>query len=103
MSGVPGFWRWAADHPDAPAAVDVDGRRWSYGELGDRVDRTSRWLRASGIGPGEPVAIVAGNSVGFLAATLAAAQVGVRYTLVNRHLAPPEDSPTSSTTAGPDS
>ena len=36
------------------------------------------------------MAIVAGNSVGFLAATLAAAQVGVRYTLVNRHLAPPE-------------
>ena len=39
---------------------------------------------------GAPMAIVAGNSVGFLAVTLAAAQVGVRYTLVNRHLAPPE-------------
>jgi long-chain acyl-CoA synthetase len=90
VSSVPGFWRWAADHPDASAAIDVDGRTWSYGELGDRVDRTSRWLQANGIGPGEPVAIVAGNSVGFLAATLAAAQVGVRYTLVNRHLAPPE-------------
>ena len=90
MSGVPGFWRWAADHPDAPAAIDVDGRTWSYGELGEHVDRTSRWLQRSGIGPGEPMAIVAGNSVGFLAATLAAAQVGVRYTLVNRHLAPPE-------------
>jgi long-chain acyl-CoA synthetase len=90
VSGVPGFWRWSVEHPDAPAAIDVDGRTWSYGELGDRVDRTSRWLQSIGIGAGDPVAIVAGNSVGFLAATLAAAQVGVRYTLVNRHLAPPE-------------
>ena len=78
------------EHPDALAAIDVDGRAWSYGELGDRVDRTSRWLQSIGIGAGDPMAIVAGNSVGFLAATLAAAQVGVRYTLVNRHLAPPE-------------
>ena len=86
MSDVPGFWRWAAEHPDDVATVDVDGAATTFGELGARVDRTSRWMQSAGIGPDVPLALVAGNSVGFLAATLAAAQIGARYTLVNRHL-----------------
>src|SRR4051794_39600521 len=90
MSEVPGFWRRATTDPDATAIVDVDGVAISYGALGDRVDRTSRWLQSLGIGPDAPVAIVAGNSAGFLPVTLAAAQIGARSTLVNRHLAPPE-------------
>jgi long-chain acyl-CoA synthetase len=90
VSEVPGFWRRATTHPDTTAAIDVDGSSLSYGELGGRVDRTSLWLQSVGIGPGVPLAVVAGNSVGFLMVTLAAAQIGARYTLVNRHLAPPE-------------
>ncbi len=90
MSGVPGFWQWAAANPDVVAAIDIDGSTVTYGELGDRVDRASRWLQSLGIGPDAPLAVVAGNSVGFLMITLAAAQIGARYTLVNRHLAPPE-------------
>ena len=84
--GVPGFWAFAADHPTAIAAVG-NGRLWTYGELGERVNRTSHWLLERGIGPDRAMAVVAGNSVELLAVVLAAAQIGARYTLVNRHLA----------------
>ena len=47
------------------------------------------WLRARGVGPDGALAIVAGNSVEYLTVVLAAAQIGARYTLVNRHLAGP--------------
>ena len=90
MTVIPGFWRYAAAHPDEPAAVGPTGRRWSFGELGARVDRTSHWLRAHDVGPDGSLAIVAGNSVEYLTVVLAAAQIGTRYTLVNRHLAGPE-------------
>jgi long-chain acyl-CoA synthetase len=90
VSEIPGFWRFAGEHPDAPAAVDHSGRRWTFGELRDRVDRTSHWLRSRGVGPDGPLALVAGNSVDYLTTVLAAAQIGTRYTLVNRHLAGPE-------------
>jgi long-chain acyl-CoA synthetase len=90
VSEIPGFWRFAASHPDALAAIGPSGRRWTFGELADRVDRTSHWLRAQDVGPHGALAIVAGNSVEYLATVLAAAQIGTRYTLVNRHLAGPE-------------
>jgi long-chain acyl-CoA synthetase len=88
--GVPGFWRFAAAHPDRLAAVDVDGATVTFGELGHRVDRTSHWLRSRGIGPRAPLAVVARNSLSYLGVVLAASQVGTRYTLVNSHLTAPE-------------
>lgn len=90
MAEVPGFWHFAAAHPEALAAVGPSGQEWTFGELGDRVDRTSHWLRSKGVGPDGALALVAGNSVEYLTVVLAAAQIGTRYTLVNRHLAGPE-------------
>jgi long-chain acyl-CoA synthetase len=90
VSGIPGFWRFAEAHPGALAAVDTNGARWTFGALRDRVDRTSHWLASRGVGPDGSLALVAGNSVDYLAVVLAAAQIGTRYTLVNRHLAGPE-------------
>src|SRR5688572_27158604 len=90
VSEVPGFWRFAAAHPDALAAVGPSGKDWTFGELADRVDRTSHWLRSAGVGPDGALALVAGNSVEYLSVVLAAAKIGTRYTLVNRHLAGPE-------------
>jgi long-chain acyl-CoA synthetase len=87
---VPGFWRFAATHPDRVAAVDVDGRTVTFNELGREVDATSHWLRARGIGPDVPLAVVARNRISYLAVVLAAGQVGARYTLVNSHLTAPE-------------
>ena len=84
--GVPGFWRFAAAHPQRLAAVDVDGTAVSFGELGRQVDRTSHWLRSRGVGPDAPLAVVARNSLSYLGVVLAASQIGTRFTLVNSHL-----------------
>jgi long-chain acyl-CoA synthetase len=64
----------AADQPQRPALVTARGTV-SYGELRDRAGRAAG--RISGhIGPGDRVAIVAGNEPAFVAAYLATLAVG---------------------------
>jgi fatty-acyl-CoA synthase len=54
--------RIAADHPGAEAVVDVPaGRRWTYAELNADVRRLAAGLLASGIHPGDRVALWAPN------------------------------------------
>ena len=62
--------RMMREAPDAIAAIDgLDALSWQ--QLRDRVARNAGALRAKGLEPGEPVAILAHNSVDYLAWILA--------------------------------
>ncbi len=50
----------ARDYPDAPA-LQFFGRTMSYRELQEAIERAAAGLRAQGVGPGDPVAIVLPN------------------------------------------
>src|SRR6266498_2377198 len=57
--------RQARYRPDAIAVV-FEGQRLTYGQFWARVARAGNMLRALGIGPGDKVATVAGNSLELL-------------------------------------
>lgn len=81
----------AASSPDAPALVFNDpaaGRRvaWTYQELDSGVDRLARGLLAWGIGRGDHVAVMAGNSPEWLLLEYALARIGAVLVTVNTAL-----------------
>jgi acyl-CoA synthetase (AMP-forming)/AMP-acid ligase II len=65
----------AAHAPGSLAVVDGD-RRWSYGELDERVRRAAAGLVAAGVAPGDRVAIWAPNSADWIEAMLAVWSAG---------------------------
>jgi non-ribosomal peptide synthetase component E (peptide arylation enzyme) len=67
--------RQADAHPDREVMVDR-GRRVTYGELRDRVDRVAAGLRASGIGAGDVVTIQLPNWAEFAYVFFACERVG---------------------------
>ena len=67
--------RHARYRPDAPAVV-FEGHRLTYGEFWERVARVGNMLRALGIGPGDKVATVAGNSLELLETYWAVPTIG---------------------------
>ncbi|GAY11500.1 class I adenylate-forming enzyme family protein [Pseudonocardia sp. N23] len=76
----------AAATPDAPAVVAGGpgaATAWTYAELDDAARRAAAALAGLGAGPGEPVALLAGNSAEWLAATLGAMRTGARVDAVN--------------------
>lgn len=60
----------------AKAALVFRGRAITYGDLEDRVDRTAAALGAVGIGPGDRVALLAGNVPEFVAVLYGAMRAG---------------------------
>jgi len=64
------------EHDAGQRALHSRGRWTSYGELRDQVARARAALVARGMEPGDRVAIVAGNDVGFVVAYLAVLGVG---------------------------
>jgi long-chain acyl-CoA synthetase len=80
----------AAEDPDAPAVVDVDGSVTTRGELSRRVHALSHALRASGLGIDDRVAVLVHNSVRYFDWMLAGAQIGLHPVPLNFHLAPVE-------------
>jgi amino acid adenylation domain-containing protein/non-ribosomal peptide synthase protein (TIGR01720 family) len=70
--------RWAATAPHRPAVADGEGE-WSYGELNGRANRLCRRLLASGVRPGDVVAICVPRSRAFAACTLAVLKAGAAY------------------------
>lgn len=58
----------------------------TYGEFADAVHRLAAALRRAGVGPGEPVAVLARNGPLFCTALGAVAQLGAIGALVNTHL-----------------
>ena len=71
-------------HPQKTALIDTScNRRLTYGEYGDAVESTARGLIASGVVPGEVVAIFLANSWEFCAAYHASTLAGAIPTLLN--------------------
>ena len=64
------------DHDAGRRALHSRGGWTSYGELRDQVGRARAGLVAQGVEPGDRVAIVAANDVGFVVAYLAVLGVG---------------------------
>ena len=64
------------DHDAGRRALHSRGEWTSYGELRDQVGRARAGLVARGVEPGDRVAIVAANDVGFVVAYLAVLGVG---------------------------
>jgi acyl-CoA synthetase (AMP-forming)/AMP-acid ligase II len=76
-------------HPDAPAVL-ADDVELTWAGLASRVDRWVHALRAHGLGPGDRVACVSGNSAGTFEVLLAALHSGITLVPVNWHLTAPE-------------
>ena len=75
----------AARRPNQPAVVSPHGSR-TYAELDAGANRLARALQASGLAPGDAVALVCRNRPEFAEVHQAAARSGLRLTPVNWHL-----------------
>ncbi|MCT9095593.1 long-chain-fatty-acid--CoA ligase [Haloarchaeobius sp. HME9146] len=73
---------------DKEAVVGTDGRRFTYDELGDRVDRLAAALQARGIEKGDRVAVLDPNTHYHLEAAYATMQLGGVHTPLNYRLTP---------------
>jgi fatty-acyl-CoA synthase len=71
-------------------ALVYEGRRWTYGELADRVDELGAALRDRGIGPGDRVAYLGPNHPGFVETMFASLALGAIFVPLNTRLAPVE-------------
>ena len=71
-------------------ALVVDGRRTSYGELGERVDRWRVGLVAAGVSIGDRVALLAGNTEVFVIGYLACLAEGFVVVPLNPDSPPAE-------------
>lgn len=81
--------RRAAAWPDREALV-WRGRGLSYARLLDRIDRARAALAAAGVQPGQPVALLLGNSDLYVVWYLAALDLGAIAVPLNTRLAPRE-------------
>jgi acyl-CoA synthetase (AMP-forming)/AMP-acid ligase II len=77
---------WASVQRDAPAAIALDQPDITWGDLDRIVRRVAATLRAAGIGPGDPVALLMPPSRDALVLTLAVAAAAPAAPL--DHLAP---------------
>ena len=94
MSHVPAY-DWIGHHADlSPSRIALvdDGRdlRISYGELDDRSRRLADWLAGQGVGPGDRVAFLAGNTTDIFEALFACAKLTAILVPLNWRLATPE-------------
>lgn len=69
----------------------VDGtRRWSYDDLGDAVACLASNFAALGVGKGDRIAVLLGNSAEFVQIVMAAARIGAISVPINVRLQTPE-------------
>jgi long-chain acyl-CoA synthetase len=69
---------------DRPALI-AGGSSRSFGELNDRSNRLLAGLRSLGIGPGDRIAVLTGNTPEFFEVAVAAGHGGITYVPVNSH------------------
>ena len=81
--------RWVADAPDREVLAFGD-RSWTWAQLDDRIRRAAGALRASGLGPGDHLAVLDKNHPACLELTLAASLIGAANVVVNFRLSPEE-------------
>lgn len=79
----------AASRPDAPA-LWVDGQWLDYRTLNHRANGLARRLQASGVGPGDRIAILALNHAAHFDLALAALKLGFVHVPLNHRLTPAE-------------
>jgi len=85
----PGFH--AAHAPERPAIImGGSGEVMTYAELEDESSRLANLFRASGLVPGDHLAVIMENDVHFLAVIWGGLRTGLLITTVNRHLTPIE-------------
>jgi len=72
------FWAQVEASPEHPA-VHFGTRTLSYRELGERVGRLARHLRAQGVGPGSRVALLLRPQLDLVTALLAVLETGGAY------------------------
>ena len=83
---IGGLFEGAAKSFGSRTAVIEGGERWSYAELDVRVrGLAGRWA-AVGVGPGDRVGVLDGNTAFFLAAYFAAARIGAVLVPINWRL-----------------
>ncbi|MFB7470718.1 amino acid adenylation domain-containing protein [Kitasatospora sp. NPDC056184] len=70
--------RWAAERPGATAVVGPDGAL-TYGQLDRRANRLAHRLLAAGVGPRDPVAVLADRRTPLVVALLAVLKAGAVY------------------------
>src|SRR5690242_6454690 len=76
--------RAVREHGDREALVVChQGVRWTYAELGERVDRLARGLVAAGLQPGDRVGIWAPNCAEWVLVQYATAKAGVILVNIN--------------------
>ena len=80
----------AAASDPARAALIIDGRSISYGELAATARRCAAILAARGVVAGDRVAVVDGGSLLSIATLVGAARIGSAAALMNPALTPPE-------------
>jgi long-chain acyl-CoA synthetase len=76
---------WAQVKPDAISVYDTHGTR-TFAELNANANRVVRMLRAHGLKPGDPVALLCSNRAEFLEVLQGTLRGGFRITPVNWHL-----------------
>ena len=81
--------RWAGEAPGREALAFGD-QSWTWAQLDERVRRAAGALRASGLGPGDHLAVLDKNHPACLELTLAASLIGTANVVVNFRLAPEE-------------
>ena len=79
----------AAAHPDRTAFISA-AERVTYGKFDRRVDRVANALRASGVRPGDRIAVLDKNSLEYAELLFAAARAGAVQVPVNYRLSPDE-------------
>ena len=85
-----GFWSIAQETPERIALISAEGKKQTFGELYERVNKISHGLRALGLKKGGAVALVMSNEPEYLEVFLATQQIGLYVTPVNYHLTGPE-------------
>jgi long-chain acyl-CoA synthetase len=76
---------WAELRANAPAIVSAKGNL-TFAELNARANQLARALRASGLRPGDAVALMCSNRPEFAEVFLATRRTGLRFTPINSHL-----------------
>ena len=73
----------AAERWGAREALSFDGRRWSFAQLRQNVDRAAKALIAAGVQPGDHVALWLGNRPEYIFVFFAVAKIGAVLVPIN--------------------